>query len=154
MTAVPVYGIRPARLPDDAVSWGRLRQALWPDEPHIDGNDELRAALEPPEAACVLLAVAGDAIVGFAEARLRSDYVNGTCTSPVGFLEAWYVQPEWRGRGIGRALVRDVEDWTRASGCAELASDALLDNLASHAAHLRCGFEETGRVVYFRKPLA
>ena len=53
----------------------------------------------------------------------------------------------------GRALIAAVEAWTREQGCTELASDALIDNAASHAAHAACGFEETERVVYFRKPL-
>jgi aminoglycoside 6'-N-acetyltransferase I len=92
--------------------------------------------------------------IGFAELALRGDYVNGTHGSPVGFLEAWYVAPEWRGCGVGRALIVAAEGWARTRGCAELASDALLDNTASHAAHAGCGFEETERVVYFRKVLA
>ena len=70
-----------------------------------------------------------------------------------GPLEAWYVDAACRGRGIGRALIAAVEAWTREQGCMELASDALIDNAASHAAHAACGFEETERVVYFRKPL-
>lgn len=146
--------LRPARLPDDAAAWGGMRQALWPDEPAVGTLAELLAAAHPQDAACVLLAVAGGEAVGFAEARLRSEYVNGTTTSPVGFLEAWYVVPQWRGRGVGRALVDGVEAWTRSRGCVELASDALIDNHASVGAHRRCGFEETERVVCFRKSLA
>lgn len=34
-----------------------------------------------------------------------------------------------------------------------MASDALLDNAGSHAFHEAVGFEETERVVYFRKSL-
>lgn len=143
--------VRAADLAADARAWGRMRRELWPDE-DVETTDSLRAALEPPEASCVLLAFVPDgSAVGFAEAKLRRDYVNGTETSPVGFLEGWYVAREWRGRGVGRALVRGVEAWTLRQGCTELASDALLDNSASHAAHRACGFEETDRVVYFRK---
>ena len=58
------------------------------------------------------------------------------------------------GACAGRALVAAVELWTREQGCTELASDALLDNEASHRAHAACGFEETERVVYFRKHLS
>nr|WP_202844531.1 aminoglycoside 6'-N-acetyltransferase [Luteimonas saliphila] len=131
-----------------------MRLALWPDEAGVDSPEEMRAALQPVADSCVLLAVAtGGEAVGFAEARRRVDYVNGTDSSPVGFLEGWYVVPAWRGRGVGRALVAGVEAWTRAIGCRELASDALLDNAPSHAAHVGCGFEETERVVYFRKRL-
>jgi aminoglycoside 6'-N-acetyltransferase I len=137
----------------DALQWAPLRRALWPDE-EVEAPDSLRQALEPPEESCVMLACVPDGeAIGFAEAKLRRDYVNGTETSPVGFLEGWYVVPAWRACGVGRALVAAIEDWTGEQGCSELASDALLDNAASHAAHVACGFEETERVVYFRKPL-
>jgi aminoglycoside 6'-N-acetyltransferase I len=91
--------------------------------------------------------------IGMVEATLRRDYVNGTESSPVGFVEAWYVEEAHRNRGVGRALIDAVEEWTRGHGCSELASDALLDNASSHAAHAACGFEETERVVFFRKVL-
>ena len=146
--------VRPVRLPDDADAWGRLCRNLWPDEADVAGLPSMQGALQPAARSCVLLAITEDgAAVGFAEAKLRTDYVNGTESSPVGFLEGWYVAPAWRGRGVGRALVAGVEAWARALGCTELASDALLDNALSHAAHRGCGFEETERVVYFRKPL-
>jgi len=130
-----------------------MRAALWPDA----GIDALRAEAVAWDASqgIALLAFDDDGrAIGLAEASLRRDYVNGTESSPVGFLEAWFVQPDHRGRGVGRALVAAVEDWTRGRGCRELASDALLDNTGSHAAHAACGFEETERVVYFRKRLA
>lgn len=144
--------IRTAALPGDTKAWGQMRQALWPDELDVGDVESLHAAIEPMDGSCVLLAVTreGEAI-GFAEAKLRRDYVNGTESSPVGFLEGWYVAPAWRGKGVGRSLIDAVEHWTATQGCSELASDALLDNEGSHAAHLGCGFEETDRVVYFRK---
>lgn len=138
----------------DARTWGALRLALWPDEgPHWDPEDVGDALGRKQPATAFLACDPGGAVIGFAEATLRHDYVNGTVTSPVGFLEGWYVSPSWRGRGVGHALVRAVEGWTRDQGCRELGSDALLDNLLSHAAHAACGFEETERVVYFRKAL-
>ena len=91
--------------------------------------------------------------VGLAEASLRRDYVNGCKTSPVAFLEGIYVAPQHRRSGIAGQLVAAVEDWARAQGCTEFASDAALDNLQSHRMHAALGFEETQRVVYFRKLL-
>ena len=135
----------------DLPVWMALRVALWPDAD--DTADALRAQLQREDAS-VWLAVCpnGDAL-GFAEASVRHDYVNGTATTPVGFLEGLYVTDAWRRRGVGRALVEAVEQWTREQGCIELASDALIDNAPSHAAHAAYGFEETERVVYFRKIL-
>lgn len=130
----------------------RLRAELWPEE---DAAGHLREALEAlgrrnREIAFLAFDAKGAAI-GFAEASLRHDHVNGTHGSPVGFLEGLYVVPAARRGGVGRALVAAVERWTRDRGCAELASDAALDNAAGHAAHVAYGFEETERVAYFRK---
>ena len=133
----------------DLPAWNAMRVALWPDAD--DTPEELLAQLARDDAGVWLgLSTNGEA-VGFAEASIRRDYVNGTGTSPVGFLEGLYVDPVWRRSGVGRALVEAVEQWTCRQGCSELASDALIDNTASHAAHAAYGFEETERVVYFRK---
>lgn len=143
--------IREATL-EDAAAWGAMRCALWPGETGVDDVEEMNDALERGGGAAAFLAFddRGSAI-GFAEATVRREYVNGTDTSPVGFLEGWFVRPEWRGRGIGRALVESVEDWTRMRGCRELASDTWLDSTDSQQAHRHCGFEETERIVFFRK---
>ena len=99
------------------------------------------------------VAYAGDRPVGLVEAAMRTDYVNGTAASPVAFLEGLYVAPHARRQGIAKALIGGVRDWARSRGCTELASDALLANTASHAVRRALGFEETERVVFFRKPL-
>ena len=139
----------------DVAAWAELRAALWPEDDAVAHAAEIRDALAQPQGAVAFLAIDADGHArGFAEATLRRDYVNGTESSPVGFLEGWYVLPEARGSGAGRALVAAVEEWTREQGCSELASDALLDNEPSHSAHHACGFEETERVVYFRKRLS
>ena len=139
----------------DIGAWAELRAALWPEDDAASHAAEIRRALAQPHGTIGFLVIdAHGRECGFAEATLRRDYVNGTESSPVGFLEGWYVVPEARGRGAGRALVAAVELWTREQGCTELASDALLDNEASHRAHAACGFEETERVVYFRKHLS
>jgi len=135
--------------PADAATWAGLRLGLWPDADET--LEELRDSLADADAA-VFLACA-DGAVGFAEVRLRHDYVNGTGSTPVGFLEGWYVQPHWQGQGLGRALLVAVKAWVRAAGCSELASDSRLEDVAAHSAHRACGFEETERVVYFRLPL-
>ncbi|RXR08663.1 aminoglycoside 6'-N-acetyltransferase [Pseudoxanthomonas composti] len=151
MSADLDFHIRGAQV-DDVPAWAVLRLALWPD---ADQPLEEATALLAKQQACALVAVDGQgALLGFAEASVRHEYVNGTDEAPVGFLEAWYVSPSARGRGVGRALVQAVMAWTRTQGCGELASDAALDNLDAHAAHARCGFTETERVVYFRMALA
>ena len=91
--------------------------------------------------------------VGLAEASVRHDHVNGTESSPVAFLEGLYVVPQARRRGIAASLVHRMCDWAQGVGCRELASDAVLENSISHVVHRALGFEETERVVFFRRRL-
>jgi phosphinothricin acetyltransferase len=136
----------------DQPGWLELRRALWPEGDEQAHRGEMAAFLAQPERYGQFMAYGADgAATGFAEASIRADYVNGTESSPVAFLEGLYVAPGARGQGIARSLVAAVERWAGGRGCDELASDALVDNDASHAMHLALGFEETERVVYFRK---
>lgn len=130
--------------------WLSLRSSLWPDGTEAENLRYMVDALAREH--CVRLALAPDDFaVGFVEASQRVDYVNGTSTSPVAFLEGLYVVPSARRKGVARALVAEVERWAAAQGCSELASDSPIENVAAHAAHRALGFEETERVVYFRR---
>lgn len=134
--------------------WLSLRQALWPHCPAQEHLDEACDLLNHPQRYINLLAyIADDQPVGLAEASLRHDYVNGTEHSPVVFLEGLYVSPEWRRQGIAERLIEAVAQWGRQRGCVEMASDTGLDNLLGQNVHKALGFEETERVVYFRKGL-
>ncbi|WP_026868862.1 aminoglycoside 6'-N-acetyltransferase AAC(6')-E141 [Inquilinus limosus] len=135
--------------------WARLRAALWPDQSAEEHRDELIRTIreEDERASAFVVRLGSGEIVGFAEAALRADYVNGCETSPVLFLEGIYVRPDHRRRGMARRLCDAVAAWGRSMGCIEFASDALLDNEASHRLHAALGFEETERVVFFRKAL-
>ena len=132
----------------DREDWAALRHALWPD---ADDGHIARMLGEPERFAAFIARETNGGAIGFAEASLRHDYVNGCDTSPVGFLEGIYVVPLFRRRGVAASLVRAVERWTVAQGASELASDALIDNFVSHRMHAALGFEETERVVAFRK---
>jgi aminoglycoside 6'-N-acetyltransferase I len=140
---------------EDAGAWLELRLALWPGERREEFATEIASLLVDPGDMVNLIAHSdtGEAI-GFAEADLRRDYVEGCKTSPVAFLEGIYVAPAHRRQGVAAALVRAVEDWGRQNGCIEFASDAVIDNLDSQAMHRAIGFTETVRVVYFRKELS
>lgn len=88
---------------------------------------------------------------GFLELSVRN-YAEG-CTGPAPYVESWYVDEDLRGSGAGRALMSAAESWAREHGYTELASDALLDNSVSHAAHQALGFEIVERSIHFRKSL-
>ena len=134
----------------DREVWATLRRALWPD---ANDGDIARMLKEPARFAAFIARETNSGAIGFAEASLRHDNVNGCDTSPVGFLEGIFVVPLFRRRGVGALLVRAVEQWTLAQGASELASDALIDNVESHRMHAALGFHETERVVCFRKRL-
>ena len=134
-------------------AWRRMRQALWPEMKEEENTSETQALMDKADTFIRVAWSTDDRPVGFAEAALRVDCVNGCVTSPVAFLEGIYVELWARRQGVARALVASVETWAREKGCSELASDALLENAESHRMHAGLGFEETERVVYFRKEL-
>jgi aminoglycoside 6'-N-acetyltransferase I len=138
----------------DQPGWLEFRLALWPDATADDHRGYMAISLAQPERFLQLMMYDTQRVpIGFIEGSIRSDYVNGTETSPVGFVEGVYVVPAWRRRGVARQLFAAIGDWARARGCRELASDALLENEASQRAHAALGFQETERVVYFVRKL-
>ena len=89
--------------------------------------------------------------VAFMNLSIRNDYVNGTDTSPVVFVEALYVLPDYQRRGIGKKLIEYAENYARQKGITQLASDCYTDNLLSESFHKNCGFVEKERVICFVK---
>ena len=110
-------------------------------------------ATPSPDCTAFLVEGAEAGLVAFAEAALRRDHVHGCDTTPVAFLEGIFVHPDYRNRGLGTRLLQAVQGWAREAGCTELASDADLANRTSQVFHAARGFQETGRVVFFRMPL-
>ena len=134
--------------------WLELRLMLWPDSSREEHAAEMaRVAEDPFRFGQFVARDDAGARLGFAEVSLRTDYVNGTESSPVDFIEGLYVLPHARRQGVAGAMMKEIVAWARARGCKELASDALLENTGSHAMHAALGFNETERVVYFRRLL-
>lgn len=136
--------------PQDA-RWLKLRTTLWPDDDDAHRRD-MQRVWDRGDLILLAFTAAGD-LAGFVEVAKRQDYVNGTSSSPVAFVEGLFVTPHCRQRGIARALVEAVAQWARAQGVTELASDTPLDNTVSRAVHGKLGFDETERVVFFRRVL-
>ena len=135
--------------------WIALRCLLWLNGSEHERRREAESLIQRLDRATILLARSpGPITIGFAEATLRSDYVNGCATSPVAFLEGIYVQPGWRRRGVARRLCNAVEKWASEKGCSEFASDTETDNAISERMHLALGFQEAERVVCFRKQIS
>ena len=99
------------------------------------------------------LAFDRDKPIGISHGSLRREYVNGTNDGLKGYLEAIYVLPEYRRSGIAAGLVNVTEIGAAKNGCREMASDCLLDNTDSYKFHLKIGYKETERNVFFLKTL-
>jgi GNAT superfamily N-acetyltransferase len=89
------------------------------------------------------LACEGDEIVGTVYGlrdRERAD---------MGRVGGMWVDPSWRGRGIGQALLRAVWEWARGHGFRGLGLWAPAHRPPAIALYRRAGFRETGE----RRPL-
>ena len=129
-----------------------LALQLWPEHTPKDLREEFKEAMQNNTAQFFLLYAQNEAI-GFAQCGLRRDYVEGTDSSPVGYLEGIYVKDTHRRRGCAGQLLAACEDWARAQGYSEFASDCELDNTMSLQFHLGAGFTEANRIICFTKNL-
>jgi aminoglycoside 6'-N-acetyltransferase I len=141
--------VRPVE-PKDAAEWLEMRRALWPE----DHESEIRAYFAGLwERQVVLVAeTENGGLAGFVEVNIRN-YAEDCESNNVGYVEGWFVREVYRLQGVGRMLVKAAEDWARAQGCTEMASDCLLENDVSLAAHLALDYEEVERIICFRKNL-
>ena len=145
------YQIRRATA-EDKPEWLRMRQGLWPEAPIEYLDYDLDEILADDQQAVFVAAGTDGSLVAFIEAGMRS-HVEGCETSPVGYIEAWYVDEHVRGQKLGKEMVRVAENWAREKGMAEMASDTWLENETSIAAHLKMGYDEAERLVHFVKRL-
>ncbi|ERL64540.1 AacA7 [Schleiferilactobacillus shenzhenensis LY-73] len=125
-----------------------LQHALWPEHPLLDLIVAAQTAVQAAKSH-YWLAMDGQKAVGFCEVTLRRDYVEGSDTSPTGYLEGIYVLPDYRRQGIGTELVNAAAHWLRTQRVSAMGSDVALDNTVSQAFHEALGFEETARLVHY-----
>ena len=129
-----------------------LAVKMW-DSHTVEELEEEFWELVNSENAAVFAAYDGKKPIGFAQCQLRSDYVEGTSASPVGYLEGIFVEEKYRKQRAASQLLKACEEWSRAKGCAEFASDCELTNDLSLQFHLSTGFEEANRIICFTKKL-
>jgi len=135
-----------------------LRARLWPEGTFKEHRSEvqlfIQSGMNGTLPGAVLVAVdANKRLAGFIEVGLRSHADGCDTARPVGFVEGWFVREQMRGLGIGKQLMEAAEEWSRAQNCREIASDALVENMASRQAHNALGFEVVDLCVHFRKQL-
>ncbi len=135
---------------NDIAEVARLMLALWPHHSFEEMRSEAEESMARPDQA-VFLCVEGRPC-GFAICSIRRDWVEGSSSSPVGYLEGIYVAPGSRRKGIARGLLSACQAWAVEQGCSEFASDCEVENADSEAFHLHCGFRVVSRIVCFIKP--
>jgi len=145
------YAIRRAK-PEDKPEWLRMRNGLWPEAPVDYLSLDLDDLLNNSDAGIFVASDSQGQLIAFIETRLRN-YAEGCESSPVGYIEAWYVDPHVRGQKLGRDLVHAAEQWAREKGCTEMGSDTWLENESSIEAHKKLGYWEVERLVHFVKRL-
>ena len=145
MTPPPAVRILAA---GDEPEWGRMRSALWPDQT----PDDMAHWRARPDAVTLVADRPGGGLCGFADVGERP-WAEGADRGPVAYLEGWWVDPDVRRSGVGRALVRAAESWGRQRGLRHFCSDVEPGNDASLRAHGRLGFEVVGRAVLLWKEL-
>lgn len=139
-------------MPQDIPAISSFAALLWPHHTQKEMEETYGASLETPKEA-VLVAEEQNELLGYAACSLRHDYVEGTSTSPVGYLEAIYVAEEARRQGVAGRLLAACRRWAKEQGCLEFASDCEFDNEQSLRFHLHMGFEEANRIICFRTSL-
>lgn len=136
----------------DAETLSALAIQLWPDHDPGRLTEKFCELARNEDAACFIKYV-DDRPIAFAQCQLRHDYVEGTDSTPVGYLEGIFVTEGFRKRGCAAELLTECERWAKEKGCTEFASDCELDNADSFRFHLSLGFEEINRIICFRKDL-
>lgn len=125
---------------------------MWSNHSIEELNNEF-SDLFMKEEAQFFLKYENDIPVGFAQCQLRHDYVEGTETSPVGYLEGIFVKEGFRHKGYAGALLAECENWAKSKGCKEFASDCELDNDDSLQFHRAMKFTEANRIICFTKKI-
>lgn len=136
----------------DAHLLAELSVQLWPHHSVEEMEREYKDLLDGLECG-IFIYSQNDKPVGFAQCQLRHDYVEGTQSDPVGYLEGIFVLEEYRHKGLAGELLAACEDWAKQMGCSEFASDCELSNEASRQFHLKNGFKEANRIICFAKQL-
>jgi len=143
--------IKQAVLSDSRIL-AQLAAKMWGSHTVSELDEDFTSILQDKNAKC-FIKYAGAKPVGFAQCQLRRDYVEGTSTSPVGYLEGIFIDEQFRHKGYARELLAACEGWAKEMGCTEFASDCEIDNTSSLSFHMAMGFEESNRVICFRKDI-
>jgi aminoglycoside 6'-N-acetyltransferase I len=130
-----------------------LAEALWPNEDAEDLRTHFADIVQSDRWQTILCKTDSGEVIAFANLSIHYEYVEGSESSPVGYVEGIYVNPEYRKQGVAKELVRIGEEWSRLRGCSEYASDTELHNKESQAFHRAIGFDREETIVHFIKKI-
>lgn len=137
---------------EDIKTVAKLAGMMWDHHELEELEEEFSEVIGGAESVVFLISE-GMKAIGFAQCQLRHDYVEGTSSSPVGYLEGIFIQQGYRKNGYAYELLQCCEQWAREQGCVEFASDCELSNDTSLHFHLAVGFQEANRIICFTKKL-
>lgn len=125
---------------------------LWPENDWSGLREEFFKMLQSTKDR-FYLAKMDEMYIGFIHLSIRSDYVEGSHSSPVGYIEGIFVQEPYRRKGVSKKLVESGEAWLKSQGCKEIASDTEVMNTNSQLFHEKLGFREAGRIIAYIKKI-
>ena len=137
----------------DIYTIANMAVKMWENHTPEDLAEEFEEIINNNDSAIFLMST-GEIPIGFAQCQLRHDYVEGTESSPVGYLEGIFIEKEYRKQGYAGELLKKCEKWALKKGCTEFASDCELTNDSSLKFHLKTGFTEANRIICFTKKIA
>jgi aminoglycoside 6'-N-acetyltransferase I len=130
----------------------RIALELWPDHDLLEFKQEFEEMI-PTNNNRFLLYVVDKEAVAFMHLSIRTDYVEGSESSPTGYMEGVYVKPTYRRKGISTKLFHEGKKWLVQNGCKQVGSDMEMDNKDSYPFHMSLGFQEAGRIITFIRDL-
>ncbi len=136
----------------DVDVWRAMRADLYSGLDEAFNEFEMALILDSGDRACLLVRAPNDDAVGFIEVSLRN-VVDGCLGGPVGYIEGIYLVPSWRGLDLGPGMIEAAAEWFRAQGCRDMATDAEIENTDAQQFWSDLGFEETWRIVQYRRSL-
>jgi GNAT superfamily N-acetyltransferase len=130
--------VRQAR-PSDALAVQALYRILVPGDQNIAVRPERIAELEEDDSNHLLVAEVAGEVRGTAFLSICRDPMYGF--HPYGVVENIIVDPAFRGRGVGRALMIAVEDQARAARCTKLMLLSSVSRVGAHRFFATIGFD-------------
>lgn len=137
---------------EDFNAWLDMGLTLWPDHSKAALRKEFEKIFKSKREETFLCKDKDD-YVGFINISLRSEYVHGAKSSPVGYVEGIFVKEQYRKKGVAKELIKAGEEWAKSKGCKEIASDTHLHNKTSQEFHKKLGFKKDDTIVHYIKKI-